>query len=230
MALAYQTHSFASGRPAVMATRLQFNSIGSGIDQVANAGASKLIYQAIKAGLLKKYMSHQWGREGEISICVQTNQNFNIHKNFSDALARLAVIRSHSSTNSTFFNPSVECDERSLDFVDQTQYGPFSETRRRPSLICEAEIAGPNPNLYHATLKIFENRYGKQLFVKGLFLQSAINARYAPLEFEANKLEVTKEGSLSYQGRQEKVMLVNMGPEHKFQYQAQFKGLKFNCK
>lgn len=60
----------SGGRRAAAAVFINFTSFGSGIDGKTFALTDKLIKIADKNGLVKKQTRLEWGREGEITICV----------------------------------------------------------------------------------------------------------------------------------------------------------------
>jgi len=62
------------GRIAPMAIRLVFWSPGNGINRELYEAVSALIASYKEAGLVEAHTEKSWGREGEVTVCVQASQ------------------------------------------------------------------------------------------------------------------------------------------------------------
>lgn len=66
------TATFAKG-PELKTVRIEFFSIGGGVDRSAISKVKSVLGDSLKDGSLYAYKAKRWGMEGELTLCARMN-------------------------------------------------------------------------------------------------------------------------------------------------------------
>lgn len=210
-------------RQAPLGVRTQFNSIGTGTDQIASQALRSLAktyrYQVTKS------VQRNWGREGEQNTCVELKDPTSAYR-FRQAISRVAVIRQGLGKGSVGVAPALQCNAQALELIQNPQLGPFASRGERPTLKCQ--LARKTASGYFARIHLFESMQASEPVVRAILLQSAPNARFAPVEWEVTALSANKNAQITYSGSKG-VLRLTPSASRKKAYNAYFDRTQFHC-
>lgn len=99
----------SGGRRAAMAIEIKFGSIGSGIDGRTLHAVNALVEQLTEQGSIELKTEKHWGREGELTLCVQFSSYAAYRERAPELTAIVIEGNEKLGREQTFYQSKLNC-------------------------------------------------------------------------------------------------------------------------